>query len=114
MSGRPMVFEIDIAGHENDSVPPLLLVTLIENAFKYGSTSASGLPILVGMKVDGDKLLFSTENSFSSLPDKNDKKASGIGLANLRRRLSLIYGSKASFRTTVDGNVFKTNLSLPL
>ncbi len=114
LSGRPIEVEIDIAGHENDSVPPLLLVTLIENAFKYGSTSASGLPILVGMRVDGDKLLFSTENSFSSLPDKNDKKASGIGLANLRRRLSLIYGSKASFRTTVDGNVFKTNLSLPL
>lgn len=114
LAGRPIEVEIDIAGHENDYVPPLLLVTLIENAFKYGSTSDPGLPIYVSLKVTDGKFCCCTENSFSTLPDKVESKASGIGLANLRRRLSLIYGSKASFRTSVDNNIFKTSLSLPL
>lgn len=114
LSGRPIDVVIDIAGHENDQIPPLLLVSLIENAFKYGSTSESGEPIKVSMKVVDGKFCCSTVNSFSSVPRKADSKASGIGLANLRRRLSLIYGSKASLRTSVDGNIFKTSLSLPL
>jgi len=114
LSGRPINVEIDIEGHENDSVPPLLLVTLIENAFKYGSTSEPGFPIFVSLKVIDGKFCCTTENSFAAIPERVDSKASGIGLANLRRRLSLIYGSKATFRTSVDGNIFKTSLSLPL
>ncbi len=114
LSGRLIEVNIDIAGHENDTVPPLLLVPLIENAFKYGSTSEPGMPIKVSMAVKGDKFWCSTVNSFSSQPDRADSRASGIGLANLRRRLSLIFGSKASLRTSVDGNIFKTQLILPL
>ena len=114
MSDRPLDVEIDIAGHENDHMPPLLLVALVENAFKFGSTAEQGLPIKISMKVVDGVFLCSTENSFSEVSDKPAKKASGIGLANLRRRLSLIYGAKASLRTSVSGNLFTTRLSLPL
>lgn len=114
LSSHPLELEIDIKGHENDSVPPLLLVALIENAFKYGSTAEAGEPIKVSMTVVDGRFRCTTENSFASVRQKADTKASGIGLANLRRRLSLIYGTEATLRTSVEGNIYKSFLSVPL
>lgn len=119
LSGHPLCVDIDVSGHESDLVPPLILVALIENAFKYGSTADKGEAIKIDIYVKDGRFCCRTENSFVGEPVSPvgvsaSARASGIGLTNLRRRLSLIYGHRASLKTVAEGHVFKTILSLPL
>lgn len=115
LSRRPVNVHIEISGHENDPVPPLLLLPLIENAFKYGATGIPDFPISISIETRDGKLLCNTENAFTlrENPGRSERN-SGIGLANLERRLALIYGNKASLRTKSENNIFTANLSIPL
>ena len=114
LSGRALEVNIDVHGHENDSVPPLLLVALIENAFKYGTTAETTDPIVIKIRVVDGVFECATVNSFAPIAETANKRSSGIGLANLRRRLSLIYGNRASLSTSVHDSVFSTRLTFPL
>lgn len=115
MSRRPIEVDIDISGHENDLVPPLLLLPLIENAFKYGNTARPEVPVKVRIAICGSGLVCETENGFSPATDAESKhRASGIGLANLNRRLVLIYSGKATLTTTSVDNIYKAKLTIPL
>ncbi len=77
---------------ENLQITPLLLIVLLENAFKHGIEPAEDEAILnLYLKSDQKKLYFSCENSFE---DDNQAKAGGIGLSNLKKRLALVYPDK--------------------
>lgn len=110
---RPVFVNIDITGHESKNIAPLLFVPLIENAFKYGNTSRQDEPISVSITIQGNNIVCETENSFDHKTPQTKKQASGIGLTNLRRRLILLYGNKASLSTTLEGNIYRTKLSIP-
>ncbi len=113
LSRRPIEVDIDIRGHETDRVPPLLLLPLVENAFKYGNTAPNDVPVKVCIATTGAHLVCETENGFSPASE-SDSRASGIGLANLNRRLQLIYSGKATFTTTAADNIYRTKLTIPL
>ncbi len=68
----------------------LLFQPLLENAFKY---IGGEYWINVSMKDEENKIIFSVENSVSDI-SSIDKKAKGIGIENLRRRLELFYPAK--------------------
>ena len=114
LGGRDVNYSIDLADRGNDNVPPQLFIPLVENAFKYGVTSDDATPIDIRLYVDGDDVVCSTSNAYSAAPAQEKRPDSGIGLANLRRRLSLIYGNRASFATVIDGNIYKATLRIPL
>lgn len=116
ISGRDINVEIDLAGNDDAEVPPLLFIPLIENAFKYGTSVEDDTPITISIKVIDNNIVCTTCNSFAHQPSHYDDehKASGIGLANLRRRLLLIYGNKASLRTSANENIYKAKLLLPI
>lgn len=98
--------------NKNMVVAPLLFVTLIENAFKHGisNTGKSFVHILLDIS-DNDKLMFTTENSFFP-KGENDKSGSGIGLENLKKRLSLIYKKDFSFSSGRENDIFLAKLTI--
>lgn len=90
-------------------IPPLLLIVLVENACKHGIEPAEG-PALLQMELlaDKDRLYFSCVNSF----EQQAPAAGGIGLANLQRRLALLYPGKHRFSTQQENHIFKATLEL--
>lgn len=89
-------FEKDIVD-ENLQITPLLLIVLVENAFKHGIEPAENDAYLnLYLKSDHKKLYFSCENSIEV---DNMAKVSGIGLSNLKKRLALVYPEKSILRT---------------
>lgn len=75
---------------DNDSmpVPPMLLITFVENAFKYGISSNEPCFIHIRLTQLHDTLCFDVENSVFKQIAKNSKR---MGIENCRRRLSLLY-----------------------
>lgn len=80
----------------NTPVPTALVQPLLENAIKYGQrTSARPLRIAIDAVVDGESLTVTVRNSGRWVPPESNRSTK-TGLANLRRRLELIYGDAAS------------------
>ncbi len=71
------------------AIPPLILLSLVENAFKYGVMDDPQNPIVIKLAVDRDGLEFSCANT--KRLDFKDKEATSVGLANIKRRMDLVY-----------------------
>ena len=96
-------------------VPPLLLICFVENAFKHGVSNRE--PSFVEMHLsesqDGKYLQFDCTNS--RLHKHTSDAHHGIGIANARKRLDLLYAD--SYSLTIDDqdeNQFKVCLKLPI
>lgn len=78
-------------------IPAMLLQGLVENAVKHGiAPLPDGGELLVSARLDGDALILEVDNS-GRLADP-DPRSTGLGLANARERLHILYGSRASVR----------------
>lgn len=78
-------------GDFSEMLPPLLLIPLVENAFKHGVSISRGKRFVdVTCFLRGRKLNFFVENSGYSGSDYQEPK-NNIGLSNLKRRLDLLY-----------------------
>lgn len=109
MGRRPINFTVDNRADGVVTVPPLIFVTLVENAFKHGNTPNPDDAIDVAISVDDDSIRCTTRNRFDTAADQSD---GGVGLANLSRRLELIYGRKASLTTSADDGIFTASLTI--
>ncbi len=89
-------------------IAPLLLITIIENAFKH-SASNSEIKIKIIVK-DGSLDCFCTNKIGTTILKEN---GSPIGLKNLKKRLFLLYKNKHELTITNDQN-FKVHLNLNL
>jgi LytS/YehU family sensor histidine kinase len=72
----------------------MLLIVFIENAFKHSKKSATQqIYIDISLKTWGNSILFSVKNSQSkmNIETGNINKNSGFGLANVAKRLELLY-----------------------
>lgn len=92
-------------------VPPLLLVTFVENAFKHGVSYQQESFVAVDIQVDGSRLHFHCRNS--KAPRANDTQG-GVGLGNVRRRLQLIYDTDYSLHIDDGAAVYDVRLDIPL
>lgn len=73
------------------ALPPLLLIPLVENAFKHGVSETRAQPFAdIHLSVNGRKLTFFVKNSAESIAGRKGVKEN-IGLTNLRRQLELLY-----------------------
>jgi sensor histidine kinase YesM len=70
-------------------IEPMLLIPFIENAFKHGINYSKKTEILIDLKLSENVLVLKVENHIYQTNEKD--KASGIGLTNVKRRLSLLY-----------------------
>ena len=91
-------------------IPPLILVTFLENAFKHGISFSK--PSFVHFKLEADdrKLIFRFTNSVGAT---TQEEKGGIGLDNVRKRLDLIYGKNYSLVTEKADGVYRLTLTLP-
>ena len=95
------------------AIPPLLLMPLVENAFKHGVSETRGRPFVdIHLSVADRKLSFAVKNSVeSSAADTGVKE--NIGLSNLRRQLELLYHDY-NLSVQHDGSVFTAILKINL
>jgi len=94
-------------------IPPMLLMTFVENIFKHGVDKISGYN-KIGISLIQQKgyLYFSTKNAINS--HAGQKTPGGLGLANLRKRLSILYDGNFELGTVNDGQYFTASLKIPL
>ena len=97
---------------EGVSVPPLLFVSFVENAFKYGVSYREPSPIDINLCVDGGYVCFGCVNRIFG--NHGHGHGSGVGLENVRRRLQLIYGGNAVLDINRDSGLYRVNLKIPV
>lgn len=96
---------------EHKSLPPLLFIPFIENAFKY-SVDKKGTNILIDLKVTDTILHFTIENTFD--PHKKTQESGGLGLSNVQKRLDLYFSDTYVYDVDVEDSVYKAYLKLVL
>ena len=92
-------------------IPPLLLITFIENAFKHGVSYQHESFIEVQVQVEAGSLCFLCRNSKA---DASKKEKGGVGLANVRKRLDLLYQHGYALHISDNADVYSVELKLPL
>ena len=93
-------------------VPPMLLMTFVENVFKHGIDKTSPLnSVDITLSSDGTRLRFRTRNK---LHNPSAGHTSGFGIKNLRERLHILYGDDFELETNVEGLYYTAFLSIPL
>jgi sensor histidine kinase YesM len=92
-------------------IAPLLFITLVENAFKHGVSNNKPSFIQIGITADSKEIVCHIRNSCFP-KDDTDKSGSGIGLANLRKRLNLLYPGKYRFEYGPEGTDYVCKLEL--
>lgn len=104
---------VDLNVDEHDKkIPSLLFVSLVENAFKYGISYSNPSFISIWAKNQNNKLIFNVKNSIS--PEKKSETGIGVGHENLRKQLSLIYGTNFKFEIHETKEVYNVQLQIPL
>ena len=93
-------------------VPPLLFISLIENAFKHGMNSNAPATIDISLTQQDGTLVFTCDNTNNPKPTK-DRSGSGIGLENTRRRLDLLYPGRYQWEQTITPeNIYHVRITL--
>lgn len=107
----------DIDDYEQ-KIPPLLFISLVENAFKY-SSMLKGEKHLIRLKIrSNDKeLTFYVENPFKENTESEldaDWKESGIGLENTKKRLQLLFPNRHKMEINKKSEMFNASLTIQL
>ncbi len=98
---------------EQVTVPPMLLIPLVENVFKHGIDKRRNDNFInLSVLVRKNQLELRVENLLLPEPGKSDTTATG--LRNLRSRLALLYGTLYTLEAGASGNQFVAQLSIPL
>lgn len=97
---------------EDIKITPLLLIILLENAFKHGVENLrENAYIHIQLVTTKTTLTFTIENNFDA---SEIAKETGIGLKNLKRRLHLVYPKKHTLNFTNIDSIYKAQLELQL
>lgn len=95
-------------------LPPLLLIIFVENAFKHGVSYAAPSFIDIKVEVTQDKLKFRCRNSRQEQKPDEKKKKGGVGLANARRRLDLLFPNQYNLEIKENDKEYDVQLEIPL
>jgi two-component system, LytTR family, sensor kinase len=102
--------ELEIIGElEHVKIPPLLFIPFVENCFKHGLSLNGVLTIKIEIYVNENGITVKIEN-----PQKQNRAVNkaGIGIANTRRRLELLYGNKFELEIDDGGELFIVKLDI--
>jgi hypothetical protein len=105
----------------DSQIPPLILITFIENAFKHGISyqheSFVDIRVAVSQKPEArsQKLTFTCRNSKANgQQPKANSQQGGVGLTNVKKRLDLLYDSSYTLNIQDGENVYNVELTIPL
>ncbi|RXG16129.1 histidine kinase [Leeuwenhoekiella aestuarii] len=97
---------------KNCSIPPMLFIPFVENAFKHGNILNGKLKIRIDFEVSDSHLNFKIENTMIS--ENIDNHQNGIGLENIRKRLDLLFPNHYELETRRFKNRFVATLKINL
>lgn len=106
-----LVFNV-IGNPSQNKIEPLLLMPLLENAFKYGVDNINASLIDIQIKIEGEKLKLAIANTKAQV--YKEEGSYGIGNKNIQRRLSLLYPNMHSFLINETEKEYKVYLELKL
>ncbi|MEP5610887.1 MAG: sensor histidine kinase [Cyclobacteriaceae bacterium] len=102
----------------NKFISPMMLICFIENCFKHAAASTiDELKIIIQIEITEDSINLFTENSYTKKEGEDEEEAlqeSGIGLANIKRRLELLYPKRHTLIIKELTNLYIVNLTIEL
>jgi branched-subunit amino acid transport protein len=106
--------DIDITD-KNLQICPLLLIPFIENSFKHGNhhDKINGW-IKIKIKDEGQQLLLIVSNSVSGETPSTKDKVGGVGMENVRKRLTLLYPGEHDLVLKMDKKTYSSILNINL
>jgi two-component system, LytTR family, sensor kinase len=111
--GERLQVNFEVVGDINfRMILPLVLITFVENSFKYGDLFDAGHPVTIRLRVDDQGLYFYTHNKKKVGP--LEFSSNGIGIANTRRRLDLVYQDRYALEVQEDDRFYATTLTIKL
>lgn len=99
----------------NTKIAPLILLPLVENAFKHGAKGIENPVIKIEIKTISEKLVFEIYNKKSNLVSEGKESIrGGIGITNLQRQLELNYPEKHTLVVENETDFYKVQLTINL
>lgn len=92
-------------------IPPMILITFVENAFKYGTSSDTDCKIDIKIDINKEKLILETENAVMKKPEN---KQPGIGISNCRKRLDLLYPERYKLENGENNGIYRVKLEIDI
>lgn len=101
-------------GQEKLMIAPLILLSIVENAFKHGASGSISKPVIkINLSNKGKELICKVWNTKRSVEGAlNDAFKEGIGLSNLKRQLNLIYPTKHELKILDKEDSYELILSI--
>ena len=95
------------------AIPPMIFLTFVENAFKYGSSTSRHCRILIRLHVSHGQLLFETRNDIVRHADEF-RTAMPVGISNCRSRLAVLFPGRHTISLSEEGGTFHVLLHINL
>ena len=99
-------------GPTSSSIEPMLLIPFVENAFKHGVGFIENPTIEIELKDSAKELTFHVANKKGATLNEKKDESSGIGLANVNRRLELLYPSNHELVIKESDSEFEITLTI--
>jgi len=97
---------------EHKKIVPLVLITFIENVFKFGISNREASVITIALRADKQAITFYCQNPI--FPHQAQPERAGIGLANTSARLNHLYPGTHTLNITTINGFFTVQLTLPV
>ncbi len=98
---------------ESAQLPPMLMLTFVENAFKYGASTARDCEILISLRLERGHLEFRTSNAIMKHADRLRTELP-TGIENCQARLEGIYPGRYTLETSETDGVFDLLMTINL
>lgn len=109
------VFAVVKEGNMNNIlIPPFLFITFVENAIKHNVDPLQTSCVQLDFKAQENRLLFTCRNSKPATPPIYNKQQGGLGLANVKRRLELLFPGTHTLHIEDRTDSYTVTLTLPL
>ena len=99
---------------ENVKISPMVLIPFVENAIKHGIDTKAKSIIAISLEVTENKLYYKVTNTMHQAVYGLKDSASGFGLDNLKKRLSILYPNAHTMETKVEKGYFISLLKLQI
>ena len=113
--GNRLTIDFDCQPHHSqEKIAPLILLSIIENAFKHGvSGTISSAVIKASLQLDRNELQFRVFNTRNDdTLNKDESYKNGIGEKNIKRQLMLIYPNQHEWQTNILPNSYEVILKI--
>jgi two-component system, LytTR family, sensor kinase len=109
----PEFVSFDSTGEaENLEIAPMILIPLVENAFKYADGVRGKAAIVIQIRIEGEDLYFNCSNRYLSV--RPQTRFGGLGNNLMAKRLELLYPQNARLQFSDDGVHYAVNLDINL